>query len=95
MNSDEFFKTADSQVIKVQEDTTVTPSPDLDGTVTEPDVKKYMVEGYTIKVDEGKNLVLKNLSMNNPVIQGKGNITLSVDEYSLIDSKLHALTAPS
>lgn len=87
MNSDEFFKTADSQVIKVQEDTTVTPSPDLDGTVTEPDVKKYMVEGYTIKVDEGKNLVLKNLSMNNPVIQGKGNITLSVDEYSLIDSK--------
>ena len=88
VKSDEFFKTADFQkVIKVQEDTTVTPSPDPDGTVTEPDVKKYMVEGYTIKVDEGKNLVLKNLSMNNPVIQGKGNITLSVDEYSLIDSK--------
>lgn len=89
MNSDEFFKTADpyQKVIKVQKDTTVTPSPDPDGTVTEPDVKKYMVEGYTIKVDEGKNLVLKNLSMNNPVIQGKGNITLSVDKYSLIDSK--------
>ena len=87
MNSDEFFKTADPQkVIKVQEDTTVTPSPDPDGTVTEPDVKKYMVEGYTIKVDEGKNLVLKNLSMNNPVIQGKGNITLSVDTDSLISS---------
>lgn len=87
MNSDEFFKTADPQkVIKVQEDTTVTPSPDPDGIVTEPDVKKYMVEGYTIKVDEGKNLVLKNLSMNNPVIQGKGNITLSVDTDSLISS---------
>ena len=52
MNSDEFFKTADLQKeIKVQEDTTVTPSHDPDGTVTEPDVKKYMVEGYTIKVD--------------------------------------------
>lgn len=89
MNSDEFFKTADPQkVIKVQEDTTVTPSSDPDGIVTEPDVKKYMVEGYTIKVDEGKNLVLKNLSMNNPVIQGKGNITLSVDENSLIRSKI-------
>ena len=84
MNSDKFFKTADPQkVIKVQEDTTVTPP---DGTVTEPDVKKYMVEGYTIKVDEGKNLVLKNLSMNNPVIQGKGNITLRVDTDSLISS---------
>ena len=87
MNSDEFFKTADLQKeIKVQEDTTVTPSHDPDGTVTEPDVKKYMVEGYTIKVDKGKNLVLKNLSMNNPVIQGKGNITLSVDTDSLISS---------
>lgn len=87
MNSAEFFKTADPQkVIKVQEDTTVTPSPNPGGTVTEPDVKKYMVEGYTIKVDEGKNLVLKNLSMNNPVIQGKGNITLSVDTDSLISS---------
>lgn len=87
--SDEFFKKANPQkVIKVQEDTTVTPSPDPDGTVTEPDVKKYMVEGYTIKVDEGKNLVLKNLSMNNPVIQGKGNITLSVDKASLIRSKI-------
>ena len=86
--SDEFFKKATQKVIKVQEDTTVTPSPDPDGTVTEPDVKKYMVEGYTIKVDEGKNLVLKNLSMNNPVIQGKGNITLSVDKASLIRSKI-------
>ena len=87
MNSDEFFKTADLQKeIKVQEDTTVTPSHDPDGTVTEPDVKKYMVEGYTIKVDKGKNLVLKNLSMNNPVIQGQGNITLSVDTDSLISS---------
>lgn len=88
VKSDDFFKGADYQkVIEVRDDTTVTPSPDPDGTVTEPDVEKYMVEGYTIKVDEGKNLVLKNLSMNNPVIQGKGNITLSVDEYSLIDSK--------
>lgn len=87
VQSDQFFKRADSNVIKVTDDTVVTPSPDPDGIVTEPDVKKYMVEGYTIKVEEGKNLVLKNLSMNNPVIQGKGNITLSVDEYSLIDSK--------
>lgn len=88
MKSDDFFKKADSQkVIEVKDDTTVTPSPDPDGTVTEPDVRKYyMVEGYTIKVDEGKNLVLKNLSMNNPVIQGKGNITLSVDKDSLINS---------
>lgn len=88
VQSDHFFNSADSnKVITVTDDTVVTPSPDPDGTVKEPDVKKYMVEGYTIKVDEGKNLVLKNLSMNNPVIQGKGNITLSVDEYSLIDSK--------
>lgn len=87
VQSDEFFNSADSNKITVKDDTVVTPSPDPDRTVTEPDVKKYMVEGYTIKVDEDKNLVLKNLSMNNPVIQGKGNITLSVDEYSLIDSK--------
>ena len=89
VKSAEFFNKADSQnVIEVKEDTTVTPSPspNPDGTVTEPDVKRYMVEGYTIKVDEGKNLVLKNLSMNNPVIQGKGNITLSVDKDSLISS---------
>lgn len=87
VKSDDFFKRADSQkVIEVRDDTTVTPSPDPDGTVTEPDVKRYMVERYTIKVDEGKNLVLKNLSMNNPVIQGKGNITLSVDKDSLISS---------
>lgn len=87
MKSDDFFKKADSQkVIEVKDDTTVTPSPDPDGTVKEQDVKRYMVEGYTIKVDEDKNLVLKNLSMNNPVIQGKGNITLSVDTDSLISS---------
>lgn len=87
VQSDHFFNSADSnKVITVTDDTVVTPSPDPDGTVTEPDVKKYMVEGYTIKVDEGKNLVLKNLSMNNPVIQGKGNITLSVDTDSLISS---------
>lgn len=86
VQSDNFFNSADNKVITVTDDTVVTPSPDLDG-ITETDVKKYMVEGYTIKVDEGKNLVLKNLSMNNPVIQGKGNITLSVDENSLIDSK--------
>lgn len=87
MKSDDFFKKAVSQkVIEVKDDTTVTPSPDPDGTVKEQDVKRYMVEGYTIKVDEDKNLVLKNLSMNNPVIQGKGNITLSVDTDSLISS---------
>lgn len=89
MKSDDFFKSADPQkVIEVRDDTTVTPSYDPDGTVGESDVKRYMVEGYTIKVDEGKNLVLKNLSMNNPVIQGNGNITLSVDEKSLINSKI-------
>ena len=87
MKSDDFFKKADSQkVIEVKDDTTVTPSPDPDGTVKEQDVKRYMVEGYTIKVDEDKNLVLKNLSMNNPVIQGKGNITLSVDKDAFIHS---------
>ncbi|MCF0153515.1 autotransporter outer membrane beta-barrel domain-containing protein [Megasphaera sp.] len=89
VKSDDFFKSANPQkVIEVRDDTTVTPSYDPDGTVGESDVKRYMVEGYTIKVDEGKNLVLKNLSMNNPVIQGNGNITLSVDEKSLINSKI-------
>lgn len=87
VQSDDFFKMADSQkVITVSEDTTVTPSTDKDGTVSEPDVKKYMLEGYTINVQDGKTLELKNLSMNNPVIQGKGNITLHVDEGSLIES---------
>ena len=86
--SNEFFEKAagPQKVIEVQEDTTVTPSHELDGTVTEPDVQKYMVEGYTINVQDGKTLELQNLYMNNPVIKGGGNITLHVDEKSLINS---------
>ena len=88
--SDEFFK---KEVIEVTDDTTVNPSPypplDSNGYLKEPDVKRYMVEGHTINVaKKDTNLVLNNLSMNNPVIQGKGNITLSVDEASLIRSKI-------
>lgn len=88
VKSDDFFKMADSQkVITVSEDTTVTPSPKV-GPVSEPDVReKYMLEGHTINVKDGKTLELENLSMNNPVIQGKGNITLYVDKDSLIESK--------
>ena len=48
-----------------------------------------MVEGHTINVaKKDTNLVLNNLSMNNPVILGQGNITLSVDKNSLIRSKI-------
>ncbi len=93
VESNDFFKGANAQkVIEVKDNTTVNPStpPSLDsnGYLKEPDVERYMVEGYTIKVDEGKNLVLNNLSMNNPVILGQGNITLSVDKASLIRSKI-------
>lgn len=87
--SDNFFGKADfHNVITVSEDTTVTPSPDKDGDgkVSEPEVKNYMLEGYTINVQDGKTLELKNLSMNNPVIKGEGNITLYVDQDSLINS---------
>lgn len=82
VKSDDFFKKADAQkVIKVQEDTTVTPSPS-DPIV----VESYGVGKYKINVADGKNLELRNLYMNNPVIQGKGNITLSVDEDAFINS---------
>lgn len=89
VESDNFFKSADSQnVITVSEDTTVipSPSPNSDGTVGESDVKRYMVEGHTINVQADKTLELTNLFMNNPVIKGQGNITLHVDEKSLINS---------
>ena len=84
VKSDDFFKSADSQkVIEVKDDTTVTPSPS-DHIV----VESYGVGKYKINVADGKNLELKNLYMNNPVIQGKGNITLSVDKDAFINSSL-------
>lgn len=88
--SDEFFK---KEVIEVTDDTTVNPSPhpplDSNGYLKEPDVERYMVEGHTINVaKKDTKLVLNNLSMNNPVILGQGNITLSVDKNSLIRSKI-------
>lgn len=93
VKSDDFFKSADSQkIITVGEDTTVTPTTppatflNTNGTIQEQYVQKYMVEGYTINVQDGKALELKNLSMNNPVIQGGGNITLRVDKDSFIES---------
>lgn len=82
VKSDAFFGKADSQkVITVSENTTVTPSPS-DHIV----VESYGVGKYKINVADGKNLVLKNLYMNNPVIQGNGNITLSVDKNAFINS---------
>lgn len=82
VKSEEFFNRADSQnVIEVTEDTTVTPS------LSDPIVvKSYGVGKYKINVADGKNLVLKNLYMNNPVIHGNGNITLSVDKDAFIHS---------
>lgn len=82
VKSDDFFKKADAQkVIEVKDNTTVTPSPS-DPIV----VESYGVGKYKINVADGKNLELRNLYMNNPVIQGKGNITLSVDEDAFINS---------
>lgn len=82
MKSDAFFGKADSQkVITVSEDTTVTPS-HSDHIV----VESYGVGKYKINVADDKNLELRNLYMNNPVIHGKGNITLSVDNDAFINS---------
>lgn len=82
VKSDDFFKKADAQkVIEVKDNTTVTPSPS-DPIV----VESYGVGKYKINVADGKNLELRNLYMNNPVIQGNGNITLSVDEDAFINS---------
>ena len=77
MDSEKFFNSADSKnVIEVTDNTTVTPSP-----------VKDTLEGYTINVlQDGKTLKLKNLYMGNPVIKGNGNITLHVDEGTLIES---------
>lgn len=89
VKSEEFFNRADSKnVIEVKEDTTVTPSapPSLNshGYLKTGDVEKYALEGHPIHVAKDTNLVLKNLYMKNPVIQGNGDITLSVDTDSLI-----------
>lgn len=81
VKSDDFFKKADAQVIEVKDNTTVTPSPS-DPIV----VESYGVGKYKINVADGKNLELRNLYMNSPVIQGNGNITLSVDEDAFINS---------
>lgn len=93
VESDDFFKMADHQnVITVSEDTKVTPSapPSTslkpNGYLKTGDVEKYTLEGHPIHVDEGRKLVLKNLYMRNPVIQGGGNITLWVDKDSFIAS---------
>lgn len=81
VKSDDFFKKATEKVIDVTDNTTVTPSPS-DPIV----VESYGVGKYKINVADGKNLELRNLYMNNPVIQGNGNITLSVDEDAFINS---------
>ena len=92
VNSEKFFSGVDLQdpqkVIKVHEDTTVTPSdpphPLVNGYLQAGDVEKYTLEGHPIHVDDGKKLVLNNLYMKNPVIKGNGDITLSVDTASWI-----------
>lgn len=82
MDSEKFFNSADSKnVIEVTDNTTVTPSPS-DPIV----VESYGVGKYKINVAPDKNLELRNLYMNNPVIHGKGNITLSVDKDAFIHS---------
>lgn len=82
MDSEKFFNSADSKnVIEVTDNTTVTPSPS-DPIV----VESYGVGKYKINVAPDKNLELRNLYMNNPVIHGKGNITLSVDKDAFIYS---------
>ena len=88
VKSDAFFKGANAQnVIEVNDNTTVTPSPS-DLIV----VKSYGVGKYKINVADGKNLELRNLYMNNPVIHGKGNITLSVDKDAFIHSGFYDST---
>lgn len=100
MKSDDFFKRADSnKVITVKDDTVVTPLTDDSGNVVKPkdwhDVynnyslggnSEYGAKGYTINVQDGKSLAIKNLYMNNPVIKGNGDITLQADDKSLFGS---------
>ncbi|WP_270401704.1 autotransporter domain-containing protein [Megasphaera elsdenii] len=47
---------------------------------------RYGAKGYTINVQDGKSLTIKNLYMNNPVIKGNGDITLQADDKSLFGS---------
>lgn len=100
VKSDDFFKRADSnKVITVKDDTVVTPLTDDSGNVVKPkdwhDVynnyslggnSEYGAKGYTINVQDGKSLAIKNLYMNNPVIKGNGDITLQADDKSLFGS---------
>lgn len=73
VKSDDFFKKATAQkVIDVKDNTTVTPSPS-DPIV----VESYGVGKYKINVADGKNLELRNLYMNNPVIQGRAILLLA------------------
>lgn len=87
VESDNFFNSADSnKVITVKDDTVVAP-PDSVKSMSTKDVDNYYsVGGYTINVQDGKSLTLKNLYMNNPVITGNGDITLQEDEESLVHS---------
>lgn len=100
VQSDDFFNSADSnKVITVKDDTVVTPLTDDSGNVVKPkdwhDVynnyslggnSEYGAKGYTINVQDGKSLAIKNLYMNNPVIKGNGDITLQADDKSLFGS---------
>lgn len=101
VQSDGFFNSADpnNKVITVKDDTVVTPLTDDSGNVVKPkdwhDVynnyslggnSKYGAKGYTINVQDGKSLAIKNLYMNNPVIKGNGDITLQADDKSLFGS---------
>lgn len=99
VQSDDFFNSADSnKVITVKDDTVVTPLTDGSGNVVKPkdwpDVYnnyslgggRYGAKGYTINVQDGKSLAIKNLYMNNPVIKGNGDITLQADDKSLFGS---------
>lgn len=99
VQSDDFFNSADSnKVITVKDDTVVTPLTDGSGNVVKPkdwpDVYnnyslgggRYGAKGYTINVQDGKSLTIKNLYMNNPVIKGNGDITLQADDKSLFGS---------
>ena len=67
VESDNFFNSADSnKVITVKDDTVVAP-PDSVKSMSTKDVDNYYsVGGYTINVQDGKSLTLKNLYMNNP-----------------------------
>lgn len=90
VESDKFFNSANiadsNKVITVNDGMVVAP-PDSVKSMSTKDVDNYYsVGGYTINVQDGKSLTLKNLYMNNPVITGNGDITLQEDEESLVHS---------